>query len=91
MTAQPVYELELPPLRTIGLERMEAITAVEATGPSTGWPKREMGYCVTRLDDVTAVLRDKRFHSALSMLPQLAGWPEREDSGHRQLDPLHGG
>ena len=32
-----------------------------------------MGYCVTRLEDVTAVLRDKRFHSALSILPADVG------------------
>lgn len=32
-----------------------------------------LGYAVTGYEDVVAVLRDRRFHSALSLLPQLAG------------------
>jgi cytochrome P450 len=35
--------------------------------------RTDLGYSVTRLEDVTAVLRDKRFHSALSILPQMQG------------------
>ena len=32
-----------------------------------------MGYSVTRYDDVVAILRDRRFHSALSFIPQMQG------------------
>ena len=32
-----------------------------------------LGYVLTRHQDVTAILRDRRFHSALSQLPQMIG------------------
>jgi cytochrome P450 len=74
--AQLVSELELPYLTTIGLERHDAIEAVEAARAQHWLAQTDMGYSVTRLQDVTAILRDKRFHSALSMVqraPELAG------------------
>ena len=76
MTAQLVHDLELPLLHTIGLERLDAIAAIEEARSQHWLAKTEMGYCVTRLEDVTAILRDKRFHSALSLLPQMSGLPE---------------
>jgi cytochrome P450 len=79
MTAQPVHQLELPLLNTVGMDRLDAIAAVEVARSQHWLAKTEMGYAVTRLDDVTAILRDKRFHSALSILPQMSGVP---DSGY---------
>jgi cytochrome P450 len=75
MTAQLVHQLELPTLSTIGLERTEALAAVERARSQHWLAQTEMGYSVMRLDDVTAILRDKRFHSALSLLPEMAGLP----------------
>jgi cytochrome P450 len=77
--AQLVSELELPYLETIGLERADAIAAVKEARAQHWLARTDMGYSVTRYEDVTAILRDKRFHSALSMLqrnPDLAdtGW-----------------
>src|ERR1700679_3403222 len=73
---QLVSELNLPYLDTVGLERREAIDAI-AAARSVHWLARsELGYSVTRLQDVTAILRDQRFHSALSMIessPELQG------------------
>ena len=43
---------------------------------------------VALLDDVTAILRDKRFHSALSLLPQMAGLPETTETGRRRQSIL---
>jgi cytochrome P450 len=77
MTApQLVHDLELPLLNTIGLERFAAIAAMEEARSQHWLARTEMGYSVTRLEDVTAILRDKRFHSALSILPQMNGLPE---------------
>ena len=84
MTAQLVHELELPTLNTIGLERLEALAAIEEARSQHWLARTEMGYGVTRLDDVTAILRDKRFHSALSLLPQMAGLPETTENGRRR-------
>ena len=77
---QLVSELDLPYLDTIGLERREAVDAV-AEARSRHWLARtDMGYSVINLQDVTAVLRDQRFHSALSMIEQA---PELEASDYR--------
>src|ERR1700749_4937676 len=84
MTPQLVHELELPLLQTMGLERFDAIAAVEAAQSENWLAKTDMGYCVTRLDDVTAILRDKRFHSALSILPQLSGMPAGQGTPRRK-------
>ena len=73
--AQLVTELELPYLATIGLERQDAIDAIKAARAEHWLARTDMGYSVMRLADVTAILRDKRFHSALSMIqrsPELA-------------------
>jgi cytochrome P450 len=78
---QLVSELELPHLTTIGLERHDAIEAIEAAQAQHWLARTDMGYSVTRLPDVTAILRDKRFHSALSMVqraPELVGTPYAE-------------
>ncbi len=75
--AQLVSELELPLLDTDGLERREALDAI-AAARSVHWLARfDMGYTVTRQQDVTAILRDQRFHSALSMIQQA---PELQES-----------
>ncbi len=81
MSAQLVQEMDLPLLQTIGMERRDAVAAIAEARAHHWLARTEMGYCVTRLEDVTAVLRDKRFHSALSILPQMSGLPE---SGQRR-------
>jgi cytochrome P450 len=72
---QLVSELELPYLTTVGLERHDAIAAVREAREQHWLARTDMGYSVVGLADVTAVLRDKRFHSALSIIdrdPDLA-------------------
>jgi cytochrome P450 len=73
MAAQLVHELELPQLNTVGMDRLNAIVAIEAARSQHWLARTDLGYSVTRLEDVTAVLRDKRFYSALSILPQMQG------------------
>jgi cytochrome P450 len=88
VTAQLVHDLELPALNTIGLERLEALEAIEEARSQHWLAQTEMGYCVVRLDDVTAILRDRRFHSALSLLPQMAGLPEDTDPTGRRTESI---
>jgi cytochrome P450 len=88
MTAQLVHELDLPVLQTIGMERLDAIAAVSEARAQHWLARTEMGYTVTGLADVTAILRDKRFHSALSILPQIAGLPEMEERSRRRKSIL---
>jgi cytochrome P450 len=88
MTVQLVHELDLPLLQTIGMERLDAIAAVNEARAQHWLARTEMGYSVTGLHDVTAILRDKRFHSALSILPQMAGLPELDEPGRRRKSIL---
>jgi cytochrome P450 len=68
-----VHDLELPEVELIDLERDEAL-AVLAKAREGHWLARTpMGYMVTRHEDVTAILRDRRFLSALSLITQMQG------------------
>jgi cytochrome P450 len=74
---QLVSELNLPCLDMMGLQRREALDAIEAARTVHWLARTDLGYAVTRLQDVTAILRDQRFHSALSIIEQS---PELESS-----------
>lgn len=76
----PVSELELPFLDTLGLERQEALAAMDRAREQHWLARTEFGYTVTRLEDVTAVLRDRRFHSAVSAITELQGVGDVEGS-----------
>ncbi len=88
MTAQLVHDLELPLLDTIGMDRVDAVAAIEVARSQHWLAKTQMGYSVTHLEDVTAILRDKRFHSALSVLPSMAGLDASEYAGRRRRSIL---
>jgi cytochrome P450 len=83
--AQLVSELTLPYLDMAGLERADAIAAIEEARPHHWLARTDMGYAVTSVSDVTAILRDKRFHSALSMITQIEGIDDADlAQGRRQ-------
>jgi cytochrome P450 len=85
---QLVSDLKLPFLDTVGLERREAQDAIEAARAVHWLARTDLGYSVTRQQDVTAVLRDQRFHSALSMIersPELQGASPRGRRGESIL------
>jgi cytochrome P450 len=70
----PVHELDLPLLDAALLDEREARLAVQKAMAADHWLARgNMGYVVLRYDDVVAVLRDRRWHSAASQIAQLAG------------------
>jgi cytochrome P450 len=71
--ATTVHDLELPEVDTIGLDRVEAREVMESASREHWLARTPMGYAVTRYEDVHALLRERRFHSALSMITQNAG------------------
>src|SRR3546814_14439412 len=71
MTAS-VHDLELPEVDVFILDRTAAIAAFEAACQQHWLARVPLGYAVTPYEDVPAVLRDRRFHSALSLLPQMS-------------------
>lgn len=68
-----VFDLELPVYDPDGLDRAQRIAAL-TDAQSRHWLARTpLGFSVTRYADVVALLRERRFHSALSLLPQMQG------------------
>lgn len=73
VTAVIVDELELPAYEVEGLDRTARL-ALAAEVRAEHWLARSaLGYAVTRHADIVAILRDRRFHSALSLIPQMQG------------------
>jgi cytochrome P450 len=68
-----VHELDLPVLETVGLDRLAALERTAAARRESWLAKTAMGFSVMTHEDARALLRDRRFHSALSMLPARAG------------------
>jgi len=67
-----VSELELPELSEEG--SFDQRHAQRMALKDDYWLVRNLfGYAVLRYDDVTAILRDRRWHSAVSKIPQLMG------------------
>jgi cytochrome P450 len=76
--ATSVHELDLPTLDLLDVP-FEDAQAVMRDLAATSWLARNpFGYTVLRYDDVAAVLRDRRWHNAASILPQLAGVTNEE-------------
>jgi cytochrome P450 len=68
-----VQDLELPEVDLFGLERADALAVLEAARTQHWLARNAFGYSVIAYDDVVAVLRERRFHSALAFLPQMQG------------------
>jgi cytochrome P450 len=83
-----VYELELPEVNVEEMEREEALATLVAAGQTHWLARAPLGFAVTHYDDVSAILRDRRWHSALSLLPQLAGIDDDEFMSRRQSSIL---
>jgi len=68
-----VYDLDLPELDTAGMARDQAMEAI-AVARSQHWlAKSPLGFSLSRREDCVSLLRDKRFHNALSLLRQMNG------------------
>ena len=68
-----MYELDLPVFDPEGLDRAGRIAALTAVQSEHWLARTPLGFAVTRYADVVTLLRERRFHSALSLLPQMQG------------------
>ena len=84
----PVHELELPEVDLFGLDREEAMARLQAAREVHWLARMPMGYSVMRHEDVVALLRERRFHSALSLLGQMAGVVDEEFANRQQRSIL---
>lgn len=79
MTAAiPVDELDVPYVDTFGLERDAALAALAEARARHWLARTPLGYVVTTHADAIAVLRERRFHSALALIPQMQGIDDPE-------------
>jgi cytochrome P450 len=73
VVAISVHELDLPPCDTSGVTRDQRLTLIAEAREQHWLARSPFGFAVTRYEDIVAVLRDRRFHSALSLIPQMQG------------------
>jgi cytochrome P450 len=73
MAATSANDLALPVLDTAGMERTEVLAAIRRARAEHWLARTPLGFMLTDYADAVAVLRDRRFHSALSLLPQMSG------------------
>lgn len=69
-----VHDLDLPKIEIDVNDGADTLLANRLAASEEHWLARtDLGYMVTRYDDVVAQLRDKRWHSAAGQLLQLSG------------------
>jgi cytochrome P450 len=86
----PVGDLDLPFVDLVGVERPEALAALDTVRRQHWLARTALGYMVMGYDDVVAVLRDRRFHSALAVLPMLAGVEGHRHRHRRSILSIEG-
>jgi len=73
VVAVSVHALDLPLCDTAGIDREQRLTVIAAARAQHWLARTALGFALTRYEDIVAVLRDRRFHSALSLIPQMQG------------------
>jgi len=73
-----VHDLDLPEAQFEDLDRDTALALFAELREQHWLARTPLGYVVMRHDDVTALLRDRRFHSALSVITQMAGLSDEQ-------------
>jgi cytochrome P450 len=88
-TAIRVDELELPeidPARAI--ERDVWMAEADDARRQSWLARMPLGYSVLRYEDCVTILRDRRFHSAASVIAQMQGFDDPEYLGRRRVSIL---
>src|SRR3954454_14919566 len=88
MAATNVYELDLPEIDLFGVDRLEAPAVFRSIREQHWLARMPMGFMVTRHEDVIALLRERRFHSAIAMLGQMSGVTDEEFTSRQQRSIL---
>jgi cytochrome P450 len=83
-----VHELDLPEVDLFGADRDTARAKLAAARQQHWLARMPLGYSVTRYEDVVAILRDRRFHSALGMLATMSGVSDPDLSARQQRSIL---
>ena len=80
-----VHDLDLPTVDIAGMEREDALSVLAEARQQHWLARSPLGYSISRREDCVSLLRDKRFHNALSLLRQINGLePTEAEDEHRQ-------
>jgi len=88
MISRPVAELDLPSIDDPNLSDTERQALIASLATDHWIVRNSIGYSVLRYPDVVAVLRDKRWHSATSMIPQMMGITDPDFLDNRRVSIL---
>jgi cytochrome P450 len=84
-----VHDLDLPLLDVTFVEDRDARRAMVEAAREQSWLARgPIGYVVTRYEDSVAILRDRRFHQAASLIVELSGVTDPEFLQRRRVSIL---
>ena len=82
--ATNVHTAELPVVDVQNVDREQARRLMEEVQREHWLARTPLGYAVTRHEDAMGVLRERRFHSAASMIAELAGVTDSEYLSRRR-------
>ena len=68
-----VFELDLPTLDVMDGDFDEVADLIRRTAERSWIARNPFGFSILHYDDVVAILRDKRWHSAAGMIASRAG------------------
>ena len=88
MTSRPVAELDLPSIDDPNLSDTERQALIASLATEHWMVRNAIGYSVLQYPDVVAVLRDKRWHSATSKIPEMMGITDPDFLGNRRVSIL---
>jgi cytochrome P450 len=87
-TPTPAAELDLPSIDDPALSDSERQSLVASLAPTHWIVRNAIGYTILQYDDVAAVLRDKRWHSATSKIPEMMGITDPDFLQNRRVSIL---
>jgi len=88
MTSRPVAELDLPSIDDPNLSDTERQALIASLATEHWMVRNAIGYSVLQYPDVVAVLRDKRWHSATSKIPEMMGITDPDFLDNRRVSIL---
>jgi cytochrome P450 len=88
MTSRPVAELDLPSIDDPSLSDAERQALIASLATDHWLVRNALGYSVLQYSDVVAVLRDKRWHSATSKIPEMMGITDTDFLENRRVSIL---
>ena len=84
------YDLDLPMVDTAAMGREEALAVIAGAREQHWLARTPMGFTISRQEDCVSLLRDRRFHNALSLLRQMNGMEPVEDRRRPSILAMEG-